>query len=127
MSGFRVGLVGQIVNSPYSPTAFGRAGHVTAIAGGIESYWYPDHLNALIPRSIATTEFLGAEKLLPKVDAYLEPWTMLGHLAARNRLRMYFLRAREAWGDEEAAVDPVWRAAPSGALRRRGFTSASLP
>ena len=45
-----------------------------------------DHLNAVLPRSIATPRYLGAAKLTPKVDAQLEPWTMLGHLAARNRI-----------------------------------------
>jgi phthiodiolone/phenolphthiodiolone dimycocerosates ketoreductase len=39
-----------------------------------------------MPRAIATPQYLGAAKLIPKIDAYLEPWTMLGHLAARNRL-----------------------------------------
>jgi phthiodiolone/phenolphthiodiolone dimycocerosates ketoreductase len=47
--------------------------------------WVPDHLNSLMPRAIATPQYLGAAKLTPKIDAYLEPWTMLGHLAARNR------------------------------------------
>ena len=31
-------------------------------------------------------EDIGAARLAPKVDANLEPWTVLGHLAARNRL-----------------------------------------
>jgi phthiodiolone/phenolphthiodiolone dimycocerosates ketoreductase len=45
-----------------------------------------DHLNALFPRSIATPQYLGLAWLVPKIDAQLEPWTMLGHLAALNRL-----------------------------------------
>jgi len=46
----------------------------------------PDHLNSLFPRSIATPKYIGAARLAPKADAWLEPWTVLGHLAARNRL-----------------------------------------
>jgi phthiodiolone/phenolphthiodiolone dimycocerosates ketoreductase len=45
-----------------------------------------DHLNALFPRSIATPQYLGLARLVPRIDAQLEPWTMLGHLAALNRL-----------------------------------------
>jgi hypothetical protein len=40
----------------------------------------------LLPRAIATPQYLGAAQLIPKIDAYLEPWTMPGHTAARNRL-----------------------------------------
>jgi len=52
----------------------------------MDSFWLPDHLNALLPRSIATPKYVGAARLAPKADAFLEPWTVLGHLAARNRL-----------------------------------------
>jgi phthiodiolone/phenolphthiodiolone dimycocerosates ketoreductase len=52
----------------------------------IDSLWLPDHLNALMPRAIATPEYLGTARLLPKIDAYLETWTMLGQFAARNRI-----------------------------------------
>ncbi|MCV7241525.1 LLM class flavin-dependent oxidoreductase [Mycobacterium mantenii] len=52
----------------------------------MDSFWVPDHLNALLPRAIATPHYLGAARLVPKVDAYLEPWTMLGHIASWNRL-----------------------------------------
>ena len=31
-------------------------------------------------------KYVGAARFAPKVDANLEPWTVLGHLAARNRL-----------------------------------------
>src|SRR5580693_10484024 len=82
---FRVGLGNQIVNSRYSPTAFARADVLTATASGVDSYWVADHLNALFPRSIATPGYLGVAKLVPKIDAQLEPWTMLGYLASRNR------------------------------------------
>jgi phthiodiolone/phenolphthiodiolone dimycocerosates ketoreductase len=82
-SGFKVGLADQLVNARYSPTAVVRASYLSAVASRIDSLWVPDHLNALLPRAIATPQYLGAAKLIPKIDAYLEPWTMLGHLAAQ--------------------------------------------
>lgn len=86
MGGFRVGLGNQIVNSRYSPTLLARADYLTATASGIDSFWVGDHLNAVLPRSIATPRYLGVARLVPKIDAQLEPWTLLGHLASRNRL-----------------------------------------
>jgi phthiodiolone/phenolphthiodiolone dimycocerosates ketoreductase len=86
MPGFKVGLIDQLVNTRHSPTALTRASYLTAVANRIDSLWVPDHLNALLPRAIATPQYLGAAKLIPKIDAQLEPWTMLGHLAAGNRL-----------------------------------------
>src|SRR6202045_54355 len=85
-NGFRVGLADQIVNTRYSAIAGARTDYFTAMASGVDSYWVADHLNALLPRAIATPQYLGVAKLLPKIDAQLEPWTVLGHLAARNRL-----------------------------------------
>src|SRR5258705_7735155 len=85
MSGFKVGLASQILNARPSPTVVVRANYLTAVASGVDSLWVPDHLNSLTPRAIATPQYLGAAKLIPKIDASLEPWTMLGHLAARNR------------------------------------------
>jgi phthiodiolone/phenolphthiodiolone dimycocerosates ketoreductase len=38
----------------------------------------------LTPRSVATPRYFGAAKLIPKIDASLEPWTMPGHLAAET-------------------------------------------
>ena len=63
-----------------------QASYLTAVATRMDSFWLPDHLNALLPRSIATPKYVGAARLAPKADAFLEPWTVLGHLAARNRL-----------------------------------------
>jgi phthiodiolone/phenolphthiodiolone dimycocerosates ketoreductase len=82
---FRVGLSSQIVKSRYSATALARADMLTARASGIDSCWMADHLNALYPRSIVTPGYLGVARLVPKIDAQLEPWTMLGYLASRNR------------------------------------------
>jgi phthiodiolone/phenolphthiodiolone dimycocerosates ketoreductase len=81
----RVGILTQILNSRYSPTVHTRAQVLMATASGVDSYWVADHLNALFPRSIATPGYLGVAKFFPKIDAQLEPWTMLGYLASRNR------------------------------------------
>ena len=95
---FRVGLSAQILNLRHSPTALPRAQVRMATASGADSYWVADHLNSLYPRSIATPGYLGAAKFAPKVDAQLEPWTMLGHLASRNR----FARLRLGVGVTDA-------------------------
>jgi phthiodiolone/phenolphthiodiolone dimycocerosates ketoreductase len=88
MSGFRFGLLDGIVNSRLGPVALPAAGAMTGLATGADSFWVGDHLNSLIPRSIATAEHMGVgARLVPKVDAILEPWTMLGHLAAKRRFR----------------------------------------
>jgi phthiodiolone/phenolphthiodiolone dimycocerosates ketoreductase len=88
MGSFRFGVLDAIVNSRLSPGLLPRVGLLTAAATGADSFWVGDHLNALVPRSIATPEYLGfGARLVPKVDAVLEPWTMLGYLAARNRIR----------------------------------------
>jgi phthiodiolone/phenolphthiodiolone dimycocerosates ketoreductase len=63
-----------------------RAAYMTAVVGGVDSFWVPDHLNALLPRSIHHRDRIGAARFVPRVDAYYEPWTSLGYLAARNRL-----------------------------------------
>src|SRR5258708_14735401 len=86
MSGFKVGLGSGLLNARHSQTALVRANYLTAGASRVDSFWVDDHLNPVLPRAIATRQYLGSAKLIPKVDAYLEPWTMLGHLAARNRL-----------------------------------------
>ena len=74
-----------LVNSRYGPSLPLRATHLTALATGADSLWVPDHLNATVPRSIVTTKHVGSARLVPNIDAYLEPWTMLGYVAARHR------------------------------------------
>ena len=81
-----MGVFDQIVNAHPWPTAPLRANYLGAVAAGADSFWVGDHLNSLFPRSIATRRYVGAARLVPKVDAILEPWTVLGHLAARNRI-----------------------------------------
>jgi len=63
-----------------------RVSYLNALANRVDSFWVPDHLNGLFPRSLWKQKYCGATKLVPTLDAYMEPWTMLGHLAARNRV-----------------------------------------
>jgi phthiodiolone/phenolphthiodiolone dimycocerosates ketoreductase len=74
MPGLKVGLASEILNARYSPTAVVRTNYLTAVASRVDSLWVPDHLNSLMPRAIATPQYLGAAKLIPKIDASLEPW-----------------------------------------------------
>lgn len=66
--------------------AFTTASYLSAVACRADSFWVPDHLNGMFPRSLWNEKYCGAAKILPTADAYLEPWTMLGHLSARNRI-----------------------------------------
>jgi phthiodiolone/phenolphthiodiolone dimycocerosates ketoreductase len=86
MTGFRVGVADPILVARPAADAFTRANYLGAVANRVDSFWVPDHLNQLLPRSLWQQKYSGATKLIPKVDACMEPWTMLGHLAARNRL-----------------------------------------
>lgn len=88
---FKVGLTEQAVHTRYSPTALVRAGYLTAAALRLDSVWVPDHLNSPFPRSVTTRKHAGLARLAPKTDAWFEPWTLLGHLAAQNRLARFRL------------------------------------
>src|SRR5271170_3973430 len=81
----KIGLAENLVNTRFSPTALPRASYLTALADGMDSFWLPDHLNSLLARAVMTPKYVGAARMIPDVDAYLEPWTMLGNFAARNR------------------------------------------
>lgn len=86
MSRLRVGLFDMILSSRPAVDSLTGAGYLSAVASGVDSFWVPDHLNSLFPRSLWQPKYCGAAKILPTADAFLEPWTMLGHLAARNRI-----------------------------------------
>lgn len=81
-----MGVVDPCIAARPTATAFTTANYLNAIASRADSFWVPDHLNGLFPRSLWNERYCGAAKILPTADAYLEPWTMLGHLAARNRI-----------------------------------------
>ncbi|MDT5014697.1 MAG: phthiodiolone/phenolphthiodiolone dimycocerosates ketoreductase, partial [Mycobacterium sp.] len=88
MAGFRVGLGDLLAYTRFGPMALTRANYLTAAAARVDSFWVPDHLNALMPRSIMTARYMGAAgaKMMPRPDAVSEPWTALGYLAAKNRV-----------------------------------------
>ncbi len=86
MTGFRVGVADPILAARPAADTFTRANYLGAVANRVDSFWVPDHLNQLFPRSLWKQKYCGATKLIPTVDASMEPWTMLGHIAARNRL-----------------------------------------
>ncbi len=85
MTGFRVGVVDPIVAARPTADTLTRANYLGAVANRVDSFWVIDHLNFLGQRSL-WQKYCGAAKLIPTFDAILEPWTMLGHIAARNRL-----------------------------------------
>ena len=85
MARFRVGIQNITVVSRPTAESLTRAEYLTALANRADSFWVVDHLNGLFPRSLWKQKYCGATKLMPTLDAYMEPWTMLGHLAARNR------------------------------------------
>src|ERR1700757_4121820 len=86
MSPIRVGVMDTALVSRPAAESLTRANYVSAVANRVDSFWVPDHLNALFPRSIWARTYCGAAGLIPRADASMEPWTMLGNLAARNRL-----------------------------------------
>lgn len=87
MGKFGVGVVEFLLNSRFGPTPLVRNSMLTAQAAQADSLWVPDHLNSLLPRSVMKKPYVGAAAMMPRPDACLEPWTMLGHIAAKNRLR----------------------------------------
>jgi len=100
VTGFRVGLADLLICTGLGPMAMTRANYLAAAATRIDSFWVPDHLNALMPRSIGTAKYIGSAgaKLMPRPDAISEPWTALGYLAAKNR----FARMRLGVGVTDA-------------------------
>ena len=88
MGAVRVGYSNMLVHTRLGPTAALRGDYVTGVAAQVDSLWLPDHLNSLVPRAVATRAYLGVAEAVPRIDAIHEPWTMLGHLAARNVARL---------------------------------------
>jgi phthiodiolone/phenolphthiodiolone dimycocerosates ketoreductase len=82
----KVGVAEQLLNTRYSSTASARASYLAAVATGMDSFWVPDHINSLFPRAAMTPKYVGSARLITDADAHLEPWTVLGNFAARNRI-----------------------------------------
>ncbi|CAN5308407.1 LLM class flavin-dependent oxidoreductase [soil metagenome] len=81
----KVGVGAFMVHSRFGPMTFAEAGYRNAAMARVDSFWLPDHLNSLLPRSVMTTKYTGVARVMPSCDAFLEPWTSLGYLAARHR------------------------------------------
>src|ERR1700739_1922357 len=84
MAGLRVGVLHNTINSRYGPKPLVRADYLTVFAGGADSCWVADHLTSVLPPSMWTPKHVGAARVIPKMDAHLEPWTFLGYLAAET-------------------------------------------
>ena len=82
----KFGVGEQLLHSRFGPIVVAATGYRTAKVAGADSYWLPDHLNSLLPRAVMTAKYSGSARLIPDIDAWLEPWTVLGHLAGRHRL-----------------------------------------
>jgi phthiodiolone/phenolphthiodiolone dimycocerosates ketoreductase len=86
MNTFRVGVADATINPRIMPDLLIRNTKAVAKSAGADSIWVADHLMSLVPRSVWSPKHAGAARLVPRVDAYYEPWTELGYIAARNRL-----------------------------------------
>ncbi|MCV7032128.1 photosystem I reaction center subunit VIII [Mycobacterium sherrisii] len=81
----KVGLIEQPLHTRYVPAALIGLGYLTAIGTGADSYWVPDHINSLFPPAVMTAKYVGTARLVSDIEAHYDPWTVLGHLVARNR------------------------------------------
>ena len=89
MSTLRVVFLDPGVAAPPAAAPHTTPNPAAAAAARVDSFWVPDHLNSLFPRSLWNNpKYCGGARLLPRGDAYLEPWTMLGNIAARNHARL---------------------------------------
>ena len=86
MSGLRIGVMHNTINSRFGPKPLIQADYMTGLAAGADSFWVADHLNSVLPPSMWKPEYVGAAKIIPKMDAHVEPWTMLGYLAGHNKI-----------------------------------------
>jgi len=81
----RIGVMHNTINSKFGPKPLIKADYLTGLAAGADSFWVADHLNSVLPPSMWKPEYVGAARLIPKMDAHVEPWTMLGYLAGHNK------------------------------------------
>jgi hypothetical protein len=45
-----------------------------------------DHQQSVLPPSRWTPKRVGADRVIPRIEAHLEPWTILGYLAGHHRV-----------------------------------------
>lgn len=85
MTGLRIGVMHNTINSRFGPKPLIQADYLTGLAAGADSFWVADHLNSVLPPSMWKPKYVGAAKIMPRMDAHVEPWTMLGYLAGHNK------------------------------------------
>ena len=81
-----IGVMHNTINSKFGPKPLIQADYATGLAAGADSFWVADHLNSVLPPSMWQPKYVGAARIIPKMDAHVEPWTMLGYLAGHNKL-----------------------------------------
>ena len=81
----KFGVCEQTVHSRFGPMTVPETSYRMARLAGADSFWVPDHLNNLLPRAVMTAKYSGSARLIPDIDATVEPWTALGYLAGRHR------------------------------------------
>ena len=139
MPGLRIGVMHNTINSRYGPKPLIQADYLTGLAAGADSFWVADHLNSVLPSSMWKPKYVGAAKIIPKMDAHVEPWTMLGYLAGHNKIGRMTLgvavtdtgRRNPAVTAQAAsrcttspAVEPSWASGPASA-RATNLTASS--
>ncbi|MGW0044605.1 LLM class flavin-dependent oxidoreductase [Rhodococcus sp. NPDC003348] len=82
----RTGLVEMGVHSRGAPDLLLRSSRLLATAAGADSLWIHDHLMGFVSPSLWAPRHIAAARVAQSGDAFFEPWTALGYLAARNRL-----------------------------------------
>jgi phthiodiolone/phenolphthiodiolone dimycocerosates ketoreductase len=83
----RFGLADPCIHSRGTPDLVLTSTRALAMATGADSILLPDHLIGVIPRALFTARHVAVARVTPSLDACYEPWTVLGLLAARTRLR----------------------------------------
>jgi phthiodiolone/phenolphthiodiolone dimycocerosates ketoreductase len=83
----RFGVADPCIYSRVLPDGVLRSTRWLALATGADSILLPDHLIGVIPQAIYTPKRVAIKRVVPSLDYCYEPWTVLGLLAARNRLR----------------------------------------
>ena len=86
VTSLRIGVMHNTINSRFGPKPLIQADYMTGLAAGADSFWVADHLNSVLPPSMWKPKYVGAAKIIPKMDAHVEPWTMLGYLAGHNKM-----------------------------------------
>jgi phthiodiolone/phenolphthiodiolone dimycocerosates ketoreductase len=69
MNRFRVGIIDAASAARPTATAATQANYLGAVTSRVDSFWIPDHLNSLAPRSLWTPKYIGLARLIPRTAA----------------------------------------------------------